>query len=332
MHCSNCGKKIEKGHNFCTQCGTPVAGSASGGSNSTHKSTPKKRPRAIRIVMAFLIGIPVLLTISIFALRFLAPDVFPIKFGFGDKKFAIAIPGGDPSSAPDAGGQVDGPQSSPGQTRQAEDEMPVETPLIDTVQPTPDPGILFSESFDAEQSALIALFGEDYMNFRTFEGAGLLSSNYSPGVIPAYVPEFVIKDFAAEYQFAVPDAYPTSYTGFLYRIQQNEDGGFQRYMALIIYPQQNQFRFGAWMGDDWVRGEKMDLPEPLNTGFTPNWIGLEVIGRETHLSVNGGHVTTYTNTSIQDAGLLGFFISPAEELPEGKLDYVLLDNFIVYIP
>jgi hypothetical protein len=30
--------------------------------------------------------------------------------------------------------------------------------------------------------------------------------------------------------------------------------------------------------------------------------------------------------------MLGFFISPADELPDGETDYVLIDNVVVYKP
>ena len=102
--------------------------------------------------------------------------------------------------------------------------------------------------------------------------------------------------------------------------------------ALFLFPKENAIRLGLWLDDSWSKTEKMQLDEPFNSDYEPNHVRLEVVGEDMAVYVNGDFISGFRETTLNNPGLIGFFLSPSASLPAGSMDYVLSDNLEIYRP
>lgn len=347
MFCRECGKEMLSEDRFCHACGTAVESpdksvekvpeipvSKKKHEEKLPKQKKPKRKRRYRWIFIILL-IPILLISSVYLLRFIAPEIFPINFQVGDENLVIAIPDKDnitddmQATEPDFKATLTAmAQLEPAQALPVDTEEPEQPPPVKSVA---GPDLIFSEDFESEMTSAVPLFSSEYMGFSTVSGQGLLSG-YEPGVLPIFFSDFSVADFIAEFEFMTPEAYEDTACGFIFRADETLEDGLDTYYALFIFPQQNAFRVGLWIDGEWYKTDKMEFPEPLNVGYALNRIRFEVIGGDMTLYANDEFVSGFYEDTVTQAGLLGFFISPSASLPTGEIDAVLLDNFMVFAP
>ena len=160
----------------------------------------------------------------------------------------------------------------------------------------------------------------------------MISSAYGPGILPVLFGDFVVSDFIADFDFMAPEAYDDTNCGFIFRSDTFIEDGLNAYYALFLFPKENAIRLGLWLDGTWSKTEKIQLDEPFNSDYEPNNVRLKVVGEDMAVYVNGDFISGFREPTLNNPGLIGFFISPSASLPAGSMDYVLIDNLEIYRP
>lgn len=167
------------------------------------------------------------------------------------------------------------------------------------------------------------------MRFNQAEGLGIIESSNTAALLPIIFPEVEVRDFIAEFDFMMPEAYADSHCGILFRSDSEFSDGLDAYYALFLYPATNTANMAIWIDGGWNHSPSV-IPNPaFKTGFEYNHIRLEVRGESMKVYLNGEFLSGFDEGTLGDQGLLGLFLFPSTAVMEGNIDYVLFDNLIV---
>ena len=343
--CKQCGVEIFFGDRFCHACGAEIEGNVTTRDDMLAKnpqelgkisenvakldSKIKKRTRLI----IFLISVPVFIGFLglILKLFFGFSVISLISFAsFPNKEIENTRIVEEKDNVTSVGPTLTAFALENAGDNTGEGTVETAEPSLEELAPAPT--LLFSEDFDGNTTSAVTLFSDEYMSFSTISGQGFLTSGYGPGLLPIVFPDFSSADFIAEFDCMAPEAYEDTNFGFIFRADETIEDGLDRYYALYIFPQQNAFRMGLFIDDEWYRTDFAQFEVPINTGYAMNHVRLEVMGSQMNLYVNGEFVSGFSEDTNMEAGLMGFFISPSASLPEDTIDLVIFDNFQVYQP
>ena len=334
MYCPNCGNELEKDDKQCIKCGTRIEVGSLDQEKNQKKAPSEKKPGVKRKSLRFLIymtAVPVFIFAAILLLRIFLPGVFPLAITLGNKRIMLAIPEGDQGNEEPAAvfestvtaNQEENTESSIEGSGSDQDEVATEEPEIERA-------LIFHEDFNSDSSSVTPLFSEEYMEFQSSEGLGVISSAYGPGVLPVLFGDFVASDFIAEFDFMAPEAYGDTNCGFIFRSDTAIDDGLNKYYALFLFPKENALQLALWLDSSWSKTEKIQLEKPFNNNYEPNHVRLKIVGEDMMVYINGDFIARFTEPTLNNPGLVGLFLSPSASLPNGSMDYVLFDNLEIY--
>jgi transcription initiation factor TFIIIB Brf1 subunit/transcription initiation factor TFIIB len=336
MFCPNCGNELKKGDKFCAKCGTQIGEDSLDQEKIQKKIPSEKKPgvkkKTVRLLI-FIAALPMAIFALILLTRFFLPGIYPVRVTLGYKQFVLSIPGGDQGQEDQmalfestmTAIQEENTGSSVESSGDDQDVVSTEEPEIERV-------LIFREDFNSDSSSVVPLLSEEYVKFRTSEGEGWIISDYGPGVLPILFGDFVASDFIAEFDFTAPEAYDDTNCGLIFRLDTAIDDGLNAYYALFLFPRENAIQLGLWIDDSWSKTEKIQLEKPFNSDYEPNHVRLKVVGEDMAVYVNGDFISGFREPTLNNPGLIGFFISPSASLPAGSIDYVVIDNLEIYQP
>ena len=289
--------------------------------------------------LATAVGVIVLLIMGAFILvRFVFADlIFPIRLTVGGEPVTIALPGtveaeqrAESANLPEQSIEAD--LTDLNAAPQAAEESVGEPTGDQLPQPrtVSAADLILEEEFTNRDTGPQALYSQEYMEFYTAEGLGIIDSRSTPALLPVLFPGLETADFIAEFEFMMPEAPEDSTAGLIFRADPDPGDGLDWYYALHIYPARSSVRMAVWQDGEWRYTDPVETASPMYRDEAFNRVRVEVQGNYMTLFINGEYVAEYYLDSLSGAGLLGLFLGASDEVANGAVDYVFFESLKVY--
>jgi TIR domain-containing protein len=199
-----------------------------------------------------------------------------------------------------------------------------------TSQPYPTPSAkgarLFSHNFETASPIVRPIFGPNVMSVLNANGEGQITGK-SPGILPAMFDKFLLDDFILECGMRAETVPPGACYGFIFRAAAVNNGGLNKYYALLLDPNTNVAEISWWMEGRWVTNLKQPVPAGLLQVGRKSRITLEALGNRFRTFVNERFAAEFSIDGLKD-GRIGFCLSGADSNPWT----VYFDNFQIFLP
>ncbi len=148
----------------------------------------------------------------------------------------------------------------------SEREQPTEKEPENVEQrPRPNGRLIFQDRFDTVNPLPVHPFDPAKLSFANDNGKGRLRSILEGIAGVVYIDERA-GDFAADYDFQVPNPLPGSSYGFFFRGELQPDGVLPSYYVLLVDPNDTSIQFACLQGTIWKRVSPLQIAaEPPGT-------------------------------------------------------------------
>jgi membrane protein CcdC involved in cytochrome C biogenesis len=292
---------------------------------------------APRVIFGISVGSVILLLGAAFLTWFIVINQgYPISLNIGDNQISLSAP--DEEQVQEAqisqdGFEEDQLESANGGPNTAPDPSPVSTATEESFiseggDEIADSAIL-SVDFGNNTGNAFPLFSEEYMRYYRAEGLGVIESTTLSALLPIIFPDIEVKDFVAEFDFMMSEAYEDSRCGIIFRSDSDISDGLDAYYALFLYPKANTLNMGIWIDGQWIHSPSLILDPPFKVGYEFNHVRLEIKEESMKVYVNGSFASGFDEDTLLEPGLIGLFLFPSASVTDGNSDYVLFDNLQV---